>query len=276
MKSLKILSLLLLFSAGVPLCAAEPDTVVLTSVEKHVDAVVKKKHALEFSLRMQLPARQASPLYAPVRSWALALIAGQTGLVLEDTAGTDDEAVGWLADTYVKRSKEEITELVKLTRRDTTDHRFNCTFDLSVQRVYETRRFITFSAEMYNYSGGAHGVQTRVYVTFLKSNGHRLTWDDIILPKRKADFCTLVTDGLQDFFGVMGFSALRERLLVDGKYSRTSFPLPKNGPGLLADGLRVQYEAYEIAPYAAGQPLVVVPYTSMRRMWTKLGVSIWR
>ena len=276
MKTLKFLALGLAFAAGQSLFSAEPDTVALTPVTQHETATVKKKHTLEFTVNVQLPADEDSRLYAPVRSWAMGLLFGQTGLTPDDTTGSAGEVAERMAKAYVKRGKAEIADLAKMARRDGTDSRFNYAFDLSVQRVYETRRFITFVAETYNYAGGAHGVQTRVYATFVKASGHRLTWDDIILPKRKAKFCGLVTDGLQDFFGVKGFAALKERLLVEGKVSRTSFPLPKNGPGLLEDGLRVQYEAYEIAPYAAGQPLSVVPYSAMRGVWSKMGVSIWR
>ena len=236
MKTLKFLALGLAFAAGQSLFAAEPDTVALTPVTQHETATVKKKHTLEFTVNVQLPADEDSRLYAPVRSWAMGLLFGQTGLTPDDTTGSAGEVAERMAKTYVKRGKAEIADLAKMARRDGTDSRFNYAFDLSVQRVYETRRFITFVAETYG----------------------------------------LVTDGLQDFFGVKGFAALKERLLVEGKVSRTSFPLPKNGPGLLEDGLRVQYEAYEIAPYAAGQPLSVVPYSAMCGVWSKMGVSIWR
>ena len=174
------------------------------------------------------------------------------------------------------RGRDEITQLVRETRRDTLDHRFNYAFDMTLTRVYETKRFVTFRAETYAYSGGAHGVQYREYATFRKSDGHLVSWRDLIEPRQQTKFSTLVVDGLEDYFGVVGFAALSERLQITDSYSRTSFPLPKGNPGLLEDGLCVQYDAYEIAPYAAGQPLAIVPYASMKRLWSKVGLSLWK
>ena len=107
----------LAFAAGQCLWAAEPDTVALTAVTQHETATVKKKHSLEFTVNVQLPADEDSRLYTPVRSWAMGLLFGQTGLTLDDTTGTDSEVAERMAKAYVKRGKAEIADLAKMARR---------------------------------------------------------------------------------------------------------------------------------------------------------------
>ena len=51
---------------------------------------------------------------------------------------------------------------------------------------------------------------------------------------------------------------------------------PEGTPGLLADGLHVQYADYEIAPHAAGMPGVTITYDQMKGFWTPYAVKIWR
>lgn len=271
-----ILSAVLLFAGASSAPAAVADTVALASTVRHESGKAKKNNAVEFTLDLQLPASRGDTLYGAVREWAFGQLAGAEGLSDVGTPATDDELADRMAEAYMERSKEEIGQKVRSTRRDTESHRFNYAFDFAVRRVYETGGFITFVAEAYDYAGEAGPRQRRAYATFRKSDGHRLTWDDIILSKQLPAFSALVADGLQDFFGVVGFDALRDRLAIDGKYGRTSLPLPQGGPGLVADGIRVQYDTGEIAPGEAGQPLAIVSYTNMRGMWTKGAVKLWR
>lgn len=260
---------------SVPAASVNWSPIAMDSVSAHEQKLVKKKHLLEFTLNVQLPAAEEK-LADPVRAWWLALLTGQTGIEPDGPLTSGDEVSTYFRKAYMDRGRDEITQLVRETRRDTLDHRFNYAFDMTLTRVYETKRFVTFRAETYAYSGGAHGVQYREYATFRKSDGHLVSWRDLIEPRQQTKFSTLVVDGLENYFGVVGFAALSERLQITDPYSRTSFPLPKGNPGLLEDGLCVQYDAYEIAPYAAGQPLAIVPYASMKRLWSKVGLSLWK
>ncbi len=274
-----VVALFFLHGGMVSAFGAKNDTVSLQPIQLYKHEMVKQAHSVEFRLDAQLPDAENAQLATVVRQWFSSLLEAQTTLTVEKAGLADKsgEDMGeYFADAYVKRSKKEIADLVKTMRRDTTEHHFNYSFDMTVKRAYETGRFITFLAETYVYTGGAHGIQYREYATYRKDNGHLVTWNDLVLPKKKKDFCLLVTGGLQKYFGVMDFTALREHLLLSEPYTRTSFPLPQGNPGLVEDGLRVQYGAYEIAPYAAGQPLVVIPYSSMKRLWSKVGLSLWK
>lgn len=75
-----------------------------------------------------------------------------------------------------------------------------------------------------------------------------------------------IKDGLKGYFKVNSEEELYGCLFID-KPSETNadaqgqeilFPLPSTPPFLTKDGIRVIYQQYEIAPYAAGMPSCVI------------------
>ena len=98
-------------------------------------------------------------------------------------------------------------------------------------------------------------------VTFVKSDGARLGWDMFAdttgLPQ-------LFRGYVAQYFEVDD-DALSE-LLFDNV--ETTFPLPTQEPWLTADGVKFCYTAYEIAPYAAGQPSGTIPAEKVDKLLT--------
>lgn len=252
------------------------DTVALQHVESHKFQKVKGLHSVEFRFAGDLP-KVTEAVYSNVTAWADSLLCfGLEQKPAATNAPSLKKMVAAHQKVFIKNSKAEISEIDKQMRKEGNRHRISYSYDMTISVVYETNRFITFSAETYFYTGGAHGGQALVYATFRKDTGKLLTWEDLFLKKKMPALRGLVVDGLQDFFGVPTYSDLKTRLIFDQEYSRKNFPLPAGTPGLLKDGLRVQYASYEIAPYAAGRPMAVISYSKLKGFWTEEAKWLWK
>lgn len=261
--------------SGTAWAAGPADTLEQVSVDRKVVLPVKKNNRVEFTLHVDFPSDTHAHLKRNMTGWIDGLLSTLTGVKGPDEtpASTPERLIGYYEKEYLKKSRDEIVEILKL-REKGTEHPVNYVVDMSVKRRYETSRLITYSAEAYLYGGGAHGMTYTVYVSFRKNDGRQLTWDDLVVPKMKKTFSTWVADGVMRYFGMTDFENLRGNLLIEKPYSRTSFPLPAGGPGLLADGLRVQYALYEIAPYAAGAPSVTIPYAQLQKVLTPVAKQL--
>lgn len=122
-----------------------------------------------------------------------------------------------------------------------------------ISKIYEDAYYVSFSIWHYQMSyGNAHGLTTDAGVTFRKSDGQRLTWDNI----RKTDALRkAVTRNLrQDDEGVevsvsvstYDMEDYSECRLSDGTYA---LPLPETAPYLTRRGWRFTYQPYETILY---------------------------
>lgn len=275
LKSYAALLLFLLSATGCFAAAAPADTIALKRVETTDRKQIKRIHALSFNLSADVPAEN-SAVRTGVDKWLCGMLAGSLDIQPAESFKDEAEMAEFFKKQYVNNGRRDVLALAKAAEDDTLQVRVNYSYDLTVRKAYETDKFVTFKAESYAYMGGAHGLQQQRYATFRKDNGAILSWDDIILPKRKPQFRAAVADALTGYFGVASFKDMKPRLLVDEKCSRATFPLPADAPGLLADGLHVQYADYEIAPHAAGIPAVTISYKQMKGFWTPLAVKLWR
>ena len=278
MKHLSALALLLLLFAG-SARADRPhwtnDTIALERIAAQDEKRIRQLHLAHFNLSADVPAAD-TVLRPAVTRWMGSLLEAQLGGKGAKAGADAGETARSYEKQFIDGARRDIKEQLKLRGKDDPAARITYTYDLALRRVYETDRFVTFRAEAYTYTGGAHGMQYVAYGTFVKADGRLLTWSDIVNARRMASFRALVADALMGYFGVQSFTAMKEKLLVDGKCARSTFPLPEGTPGLLADGLHVQYADYEIAPHAAGMPGVTITYDQMKGFWTPYAVKIWR
>lgn len=278
MKHVSALALLLLLLTGSARAAsplATKDTTALERIETQDEKRIRQLHLAHFNLSADVPATD-TVLRPAVTRWMESQLDAQLGGGKDLQEASAAKAAEHYEKQFITNARRDIKELLKARGKDDPEARITYTYDLALRRVYETDRFVTFRAEAYTYTGGAHGMQYVAYGTFVKADGRLLTWDDIVSPKRKTRFRALVADALMGYFGVQSFDAMKEKLLVDDQCTRSTFPLPEGAPGLLDDGLHVQYADYEIAPHAAGMPGVTITYDQMKGFWTPYAVKIWR
>ncbi|MBO6118639.1 MAG: DUF3298 domain-containing protein [Bacteroidales bacterium] len=114
----------------------------------------------------------------------------------------------------------------------------------------------------YCFLGGAHGSTTVYSQTFDNKTGKTYGWNMI---KDKNKLLQYITDGLKDYFEVATVQQLKEQLILDSP----SIPLPAQAPYFSGDGLILQYQQYEIAPYAAGLPDILIPWDKCKDVLTQ-------
>lgn len=137
-----------------------------------------------------------------------------------------------------------------------------------VNKVYETKTFVTFQASVSQYTGGIHGIGYESGHTFSKINGKQFGYDmmkDLDTPA----FKRLIKEGLRRYFSDeddgqgMSDEALKEEL-VSFSGSIDELPLPDFEPYLTEQGVTFVYQPYEISYYAAGKPEFTIPYNVVK------------
>jgi len=103
-------------------------------------------------------------------------------------------------------------------------------------------KHLTLNLGGYVFSGGAHGSPTAAIATFDVATGKELTWDDLVTDQ--AAVKALAEKKLR----VERADAFQEGFEFDDIFD---FTLPV-AYGLVADGIQLHYQHYEIMPYALG------------------------
>lgn len=267
----RLTAIVISLTIGQPLSAnsAVPDTLEQLPIKNQHSIKIKKTNRAEFTFQALFPASGNLTLRQNMTEWVNEMLSTLTQVKQTDKNKTlaPDEMIDYYQKNYLKQAKAEIQELIK-TRDSENKSPVNYVTEIKIERLFETTGLITYRANAYTYGGGAHGMSYSIYASFRKSDGKILTWDDLLLPKQRTRFSPLVADGIMQYFGMTDFTSMKSRLQIEGSYSRNRFPLPKGNPGLSADGLRVQYALYEIAPYAAGAPSAIIPYSKLRTIMT--------
>ncbi len=156
--------------------------------------------------------------------------------------------------------KREIAEIGKNTALDSS------VYYVQFKRAFETGKFITYTAETYEYSGGAHGSESLTGGVFRKTDGRRFGWD-MFTASGKEKLRGMIKDGLKrKYFKANSDEEFYAMLLEEN--ARYTFPLPETEPICGAHGVQFIYQQYEIAPYSAGLPTCVLPYDSLENLFT--------
>lgn len=113
---------------------------------------------------------------------------------------------------------------------------------------------LTLSMESYEYTGGAHGQPNVGYFHWDLEQQQWIQLNDLLIPGRQDAFWALAEQAHHDW--------LNDQKLDEN--FRDSWPFEKtddvyfNGKGLI-----LQYNVYHIAPYAMGQPTLMLPYEKL-------------
>lgn len=103
------------------------------------------------------------------------------------------------------------------------------------------------------YTGGAHGNPSTRYLNYDRHAEKLLVLDDVIL------------DGQRPAFVQAEQEAHKAWMKAKGIDSSTQWPFKENDNFTLdAEGVRIKYNVYAIAPYSEGQPELLIPYTALK------------
>lgn len=137
------------------------------------------------------------------------------------------------------------------------------TIEITATALYNTPIVATIDISEFAYTGGAHPNSRRRLVSFDVSTGQLLGIDD--LTTDVAALTALVEDRLY----------LDRDLGHDGDLEAAGFWIPEGGftlpdnIGVVAEGLLVHWDAYEIAPYSMGPIDVTIPSADLHEITTR-------
>lgn len=132
--------------------------------------------------------------------------------------------------------------------------------DLNARVTYKGR-FWALAFNGYDYRGGAHGVPYLDVVYFSEGGGKQIAQADLLAPdalKKLAEWCR--ADLVKQ-----GFEANDEWMLkgTEPKAGNYKLIIPEE------KGVEVVFNAYQVAPYAAGEPSVTIPWNKAKELFVE-------
>ncbi len=171
----------------------------------------------------------------------------------------DDEIEVATIEQALTSFKNGYVELQKLYTNESTGWKAKINGTI----VYEDTSILTIELDSYMFTGGAHGYTSKRFLNFDKKKGTELeNWQ---LFKNRTDF---------QLFAETMFRA-QEKIPQDKPINHTgfmfekdSFYLPEN-IGFTKKGIKLLYNQYEVASYADGPIVLVLPYKEVKKYLTK-------
>lgn len=126
--------------------------------------------------------------------------------------------------------------------------------------LFESDKLVTIGLESYVFTGGAHGYESTTFLNFDKVKGRQLKNEELFSDKEA--FLRLAEHKFRT----------QEKIPLDVSINDTGFmfeeevfSLPQN-IGFTPNGIQLLYNAYEVASYADGQLIVVIPYAEVNSL----------
>jgi len=237
------------------------------------DSVVVDSSKAVCKIDVEWPVQGGQAVVDSVRSWIVWQL-GHNGYVGDatDTNAYDTKVadpadgaavVAAVGGDVLSRAKSELASI---------EYSFPMTYEYSwhIGPNYTTDKLVTFGAATYAYIGGAHGASTYFGQTFSLSDGSRLGWN-MIDGAKMAELRNVIRQALIDqYFKVKDSEELKNCMLVDPD----TLPMPVANPVCEQNGMVFTYQQYEIAPYAAGMPSVMIPYAVIKSLLTAAACEV--
>ena len=132
----------------------------------------------------------------------------------------------------------------------------------SITMLTQTKQYVTYYYETYQYGGGAHGYLTQVGFTFRKSDGRQIP---LLKNTNSPKLAKIIKEGVRRHFSErpdkpLSDDELLEFLFTSEASALNHLPLPGNAPYLSDTGMVFLYTQYEIAPYSSGIITFEIPF----------------
>ena len=261
----RTLSLLLAaFVLALPAAAATLDTLTLVTKSERWSTVVPSGIRVEYTFNGVVPALSSTPAAAAYDQWITEacrqLLSGPATDGTSLLTGLDRQllAIG----LRQRPSKSRVASPLSL--------------DVDVRRVYETSRIITMKASLVYYASVGERCEVVRERSLPKTSAAGVTWDNLVKSKSAARLHQQAAEAVRSFFGVSDWTNLKSRLTGGDAISPSAFPLPKQGPAFENYGIRLCYDAGEIAPASYGRPTALIPYSKISSLFTQSAKQLLR
>jgi hypothetical protein len=115
----------------------------------------------------------------------------------------------------------------------------------------------------YRFDGGAHGESTAQYINWLLPQDRVVSLESMLLPGAMPAYTEALKRAHTKWIG----SQVKAGSIEDAATFAEQWAfVPSDNAALMADGLRVSYPRYAIAPGFFGEPSLLVPYEDLRNI----------
>lgn len=147
------------------------------------------------------------------------------------------------------------------------------TYELSVRKVADNDRYVSYETASYAFLGGAHGSATAHTANISKLSGKVLALTVDTLQAKAMQ--PILRKGVLDYLHEQGDTTATDSMLGDYLFIDNGIvPLPAHTPYLADDGVHFVYQQYEIGPYALGMVAFTVPYSDIKPYLTKEALGL--
>lgn len=136
---------------------------------------------------------------------------------------------------------------------------YNYQYELNSKVVAAQDSVWGYQLERITYEGGAHGSHTITYVNYHKATGRQLTLEDVFAPDYEKTLSRILLTALQDKLQMHSLDELH-----DNGFLTWTDMYPSKNFLLAPEGVKFYYNAYEIAPYAAGPTELTISYETLK------------
>ena len=154
---------------------------------------------------------------------------------------------------------DEFLAQARSTRSENPDEALPWTLSRSVEIAYQDPKVVSLHLSEEVFQGGAHGLTTERYASFDPATGRRLGLSDLVTPEGEA---RLVEIGERELRKVHQLPAEQSLEEAGFTFEGNKFVLSEE-IAVLAEGLAIHYNPYEIAPYALGPTEIVIPRSEL-------------
>lgn len=160
------------------------------------------------------------------------------------------QAVDSFTTNYIATYKKEMAQLLEGESASIFEGAvsvFNYSKILKNRMIYNANGILTFRADVYEYTGGAHGMSNSFFFSFDLNTGKRIKLNDIFIDQYEERLNDILTQQLMKKNNVGSVKELEEL-----GYFITSPIFPSENFYFEDDDIVFMYNPYEIAPYAMG------------------------
>lgn len=121
----------------------------------------------------------------------------------------------------------------------------------SLYEVYDTEDIISIPATYYQYTGGAHGLTTKLTYNYDLNTGKEVRLNDLF--KKDFDYKSIMNEIIRNDIAKEPSIYFENGALFKGVNENQAYYLSR-------DGIIIYFQQYEIAPYASGIREFKIPY----------------
>ena len=172
---------------------------------------------------------------------------------------TPEEAMRHVADSIGNQFAQDLREFFE---PDEEDASFRFTYEWSLEGIVNEKPHPKAQSYLYkieSYQGGAHGSHEVYHLNFDPKTGKRITRADVFKEDKNEELLALISQQLMKEYNCTSLEQLRDETsitLLGDLYVDENFSIEK-------DGICIDYNPYDIAPYAAGVISVLLSFEQL-------------